>query len=243
VFFHGGGFAHCNANSTPYDFYCRKLAREIGAVVVSVDYRLAPEHKYPAQFEDGLDTLKFLDANGEEWLPECSDLSSCFLAGDSAGANLAHHVAVRACNYQFQQLKLGGVVAIQPFLGGEERTEWEHKELGILPVSRADWFWKCFLPEGCNRDHEAVNVSGPNALDISSLHNFPETMVIIGKYDSLQVWQRRYCDYLRRNRKQVRQIEFPKRLHGFFLFPEFTESAQVILDMKNFIDDHINRVL
>jgi acetyl esterase/lipase len=55
IFFHGGGFAFMAANSKSFDVLCRRLAREINAVVISVNYRLAPEYKYPCQYEDGFD--------------------------------------------------------------------------------------------------------------------------------------------------------------------------------------------
>ncbi|KAK4486028.1 hypothetical protein RD792_008690 [Penstemon davidsonii] len=107
VFFHGGGFVHLAPDVKAYDFVCRRFARKVPAVVVSVNYRLAPEHRYPAQYDDGFDVLKFLDAETSTVLPRNADLSRCFLAGDSAGANLSHHVAKRVCecDSEFTQLK------------------------------------------------------------------------------------------------------------------------------------------
>ncbi|EPS72527.1 hypothetical protein M569_02230, partial [Genlisea aurea] len=105
VFFHGGGFVFLSADNRQYDSVCRRFAREIPAVVVSVNYRLAPEHRYPSQYEDGFDVLKFLD--GEDYvLPVHADLSRCFIAGDSAGGNIAHHVTKRWCEWpKFSRLK------------------------------------------------------------------------------------------------------------------------------------------
>ncbi|TXG53407.1 hypothetical protein EZV62_022576 [Acer yangbiense] len=97
--------------------------------VVSVNYRLAPEHQFPTQYEDGFDALKFLDDNVDK-LPVNVDPKLCFLAGDSAGGNLAHHLAVKAGEYEFSRLKLMGLIAIQPFFGGEERTESEIRNFG-----------------------------------------------------------------------------------------------------------------
>ncbi|GLT40773.1 hypothetical protein SLA2020_148830 [Shorea laevis] len=85
VFFHGGGFSFMAANSKPYDDFCRRMAREIRSVVVSVNYRLSPEHRCPAQYEDCFDVLKFIDANDSfEGLGNANP-KLCFLAGDSAG--------------------------------------------------------------------------------------------------------------------------------------------------------------
>lgn len=100
VFFHGGGFAYLSAMSHVYDAVCRRFSRKIGAVVVSVDYRLSPEHRYPAPYDDGMEVLRYLDSGGiqSEKVMEGikMDSSSCFLMGDSAGANIAHHVARRS---------------------------------------------------------------------------------------------------------------------------------------------------
>ena len=108
VFFHGGGFVFLSPDVLVYDAVCRRFARKVPAVVVSVNYRLAPEHRYPAQHDDCFDVLKFLDdeANRSKSLPENANLLRCFLAGDSAGGNLAHHVAQRACEFNFRRLKV-----------------------------------------------------------------------------------------------------------------------------------------
>nr|GEY72652.1 probable carboxylesterase 18 [Tanacetum cinerariifolium] len=195
VFFHGGGFIFLNANVKVYDDVCRRFARKLPAIVVSVDYRLAPEHRYPAQHNDCFDVLKFLDddENRLKWLPENVNISRCFLAGDSAGANLAHNVSQRACECNFNKLKVIGVVVIQPFFGGEERTNSEVELEGtpIVSTKITDWYWNAFLPpgEGHNRDHPIINVSGPNAVDISNM-DFPPTIVVVAGFDALRDWQK-----------------------------------------------------
>ena len=73
------------ANAKPFDKFCLRLAREIPSIIVSVNYRLAPEHKYPCQYEDGFDVLKFIDEENLEHFPQNANLKDCFLAGDSAG--------------------------------------------------------------------------------------------------------------------------------------------------------------
>lgn len=99
VYFHGGGFSFFSASSPPYDALCRRISREICAVVVSVNYRLAPEHKYPAAYDDGINVLRFLDSDRIGSIETVTDLQldfgNCFVAGDSAGGNIVHHVARR----------------------------------------------------------------------------------------------------------------------------------------------------
>ncbi|XP_057491865.1 probable carboxylesterase 18 [Actinidia eriantha] len=237
VFFHGGGFVYLSADSKAYDAVCRRFARRVSAVVVSVDYRLAPEHQYPAQYDDGFDALRFLDENKDSFLPENADLSGCFLAGDSAGANIAHHVAKRASESEFRQLKVIGLVAIQPFFGGEERTESEKRRSLLVSVERTDWMWKAFLPEGegADRDHEAINVSGPRAADISGLEKFPATVVVVSGFDPLQDWQRKYYHWLKSSGKEAYLVEYPNMVHAFYLFPELPESGQLISQVADFV--------
>ncbi|KAM6578108.1 hypothetical protein CsatB_029945 [Cannabis sativa] len=237
IFFHGGGFAFLSPDTIVYDAVCRKLARKIPSIVISVNYRLSPEHCYPCQYEDGFDVIKYLD--GEGILPEEADVSKCFLAGDSAGANLAHHVAVRVAeeSASLKAVRVLGLVTIQPFFGGEERTEAELRlrSAPIVNLDRTDWMWKAFLPEGSNRDHEASNVSGPRGKDISGLRCFPKTLVFVGGWDPLQDWQRKYYEWLKKSGKEAEKIEYPDMIHAFYLFPEIPGSHQLFTQLKDFV--------
>ncbi|PPS20435.1 hypothetical protein GOBAR_AA00165 [Gossypium barbadense] len=210
VFFHGGGFTFLSPASQAYDAVCRRFAPKFPAFVVSVNYRLAPEHIYPSQYDDGFDRRR----------------------------NIAHHVAVRACGAGFETLKVIGLVCIQPFFGGEERTaaEEELANAFLVSVPRADFWWKSFLPQGSNRDHKAVNVSGPNADDIYGV-DFPATMVVVGGFDPLKDWQKRYYEWLKACGKEATLMEFPTMIHAFYIFPELQESGQLILQIKDFMNN------
>nr|DAD38977.1 TPA_asm: hypothetical protein HUJ06_013300 [Nelumbo nucifera] len=225
-----------------YDSVCRRFARKIPAVVVSVNYRLSPESRCPSQYEDGFDALKFLDGRQFDGFPAKADLSKCFLVGDSAGANLAHQVACRAGVAEFREVRIIGLISIQPFFGGEERTESEIRltRVPLVSLKATDLAWKMFLPEGSNRDHEAVNVSGPNSADISGV-NYPDTLVFVGGFDPLQDWQRRYCEWLKRSGKYASLIEYPNAIHAFYWFPVLPESSRLIADIRDFIQNQSNK--
>ncbi|KAM0866001.1 hypothetical protein ACQ4PT_042891 [Festuca glaucescens] len=242
VYFHGGGFALFSAAQCYFDRLCRRLCRGIGAVVVSVEYRLAPEHPYPAAYDDAMDTLLFIDANGVAGLDEgvSVDLSSCFLAGESAGGNIIHHVANRwaaaASTSSSVRLAVAGLLSVQPYFGGEERTESELRLDGVAPIvnlRRSDFWWKAFLPAGATRDHPAAHVTDENA-ELAA--TFPPALVVVGGFDTLQDWQRRYADVLRRKGKQVQVVEFPEGIHAFYLFPQLAASAKIIEDMRAFVE-------
>ncbi|KAI3771906.1 hypothetical protein L6452_03078 [Arctium lappa] len=250
VYFHGGGFVFLSADLKLYDTVCRRFAKKLPAIIVSVNYRLAPEHRYPAQHDDCFDVLKFLDddhENSSKSLPENANISRCFVAGDSAGGNLAHHVAQRACEFNFRRLKVIGVVAIQPFFGGMERTDSEIKLEGtpLVSVKRTDWCWKAFMPaageKGYDRDHRIINVSGAKAVDISNM-DFPATMVVVGGFDALKDWQKRYYEWLKNSGKEVYLLDYPNTFHGFYLFPELPESDKLISEMKALIHRVLNKV-
>ncbi|CAL5071499.1 unnamed protein product [Urochloa decumbens] len=242
VYFHGGAFALLSAASPAYDAMCRRLCRELRAVVVSVNYRLAPEHRCPTAYDDGVDVLRHLATAG---LPDNLgipvDLSRCFLAGDSAGGNIAHHVArlwtTAASSAAANPIRLAGVILVQPYFGGEERTKAEERMDGKVPVVTkrgSDWAWRAFLPEGADRDHPAAHVTDENA---GLAEGFPPAMVVVGGLDPLQDWQRRYADVLRRKGKAVRVVEYPEAIHAFFLFPVLPDSGRLVAEMKAFMDE------
>lgn len=240
IYFHGGGFSCFSPHSKVCDDFCRALATRIPAVVASVNYRLAPEHKCPRQYDDGFDALKFINDTAYDNLPSNTDLERCFLAGDSAGGNIAHHVAVRAGRDRdaLDKMRLVGIVAVQPFFGGEERTESEVRlaKGPVLTADGADALWRMFLPTGANRDHAAVNVfGGGDGDDIESVE-FPRALVVVGGLDPLQDWQRRYARGLSKRGKQVELVEYGNAFHSFYAFQELPEFEFLVRDVRAFIN-------
>lgn len=240
VFFHGGGFVFLSAASKAYDAVCRRFARNLPAVVVSVNYRLAPEHRFPTAYEDGTDVLRWLDRD-----PTCSgfapdaDPARVFLAGDSAGGNIAHHVAVRfsQISSETRSVRLIGLVSIQPFFGGKERTDSEVRLEGAPIVSswRTDLMWKAFLPPGSDRDHPAANVWGPKSEVEMAGVEYPATLVVVGGMDPLQERQRRYAGWLEEMGKEVRSVEYENAIHAFYVFPELPETPLLLAELKAFV--------
>lgn len=172
-----------------------------------------------------------------EGLPANADLSRCFLAGESAGRNLAHQVAVRAAEHDFKRVSLLGLEAIQPFFGGEERVESEIRfsRGPFLTLDAIDWYWRAFLPEGTDKDHAAVNVFGPNAVDISGLR-FPPTLFFIGGCDPLRDRNIRYYEGLKKSGKRVYMVEYTNAVHGFSGFKEIPESCLFLREVKDIME-------
>lgn len=127
VNFHGGGFAVLGAASTIFNTYCLNLAAGLPAVVVSVEYRLAPEHRLPAAFDDAAmrcDALRCIGTAGDDWLRSYADLSNCFLMGDSAGGNIANQVRLRSAAEVecLRPVRIRGLILQQPFFGGVQKS-------------------------------------------------------------------------------------------------------------------------
>lgn len=237
VYYHGGGFALSSPNTFAHHNWCSRLAKELRAAVVSVNYRRSPEFRYPIQYEDGFDALKFVDENLES-LPGNIDPKSCFLGGDSAGGNLAHHVAVEAGGCEFSNLKIVGLMVVQPFFGGEERvgSEVRSTERLFLSLDDTDWYWKAFLPNGSDRDHPAANVYGhKSTVDITRV-KYPATLILMGGLDILNDRQRRYYDWLKNGGKEVKIEEHPDAFHGSFVFDDISGSSFFIEKMKRFME-------
>ncbi|KAF8044311.1 hypothetical protein BT93_A2335 [Corymbia citriodora subsp. variegata] len=161
VYYHGGGFIICSPASNIFHELCNTLARDLSAVVVSVEYRLAPEHRLPAAYDDAVEALHWVKTARDEWLADHADLSTCYLMGSSAGGNLAFHAGLRTSvsHDDLKPLKIRGLILHQPFFGGTQRTPSELRLANnqTLPLAASDLMWELSLPIGVNRDHEYCN--------------------------------------------------------------------------------------
>jgi acetyl esterase/lipase len=244
VFFHGGGFAFHSAASLCYDAACCRIAWYAKAAMLSVDYHLAPEHRFPAACDDRFAALRFLvdPKNKNHPWGVALDLARCVLAGDSAGGNIAHHVARRyaAAASSLAHVRLAGLVAIQPFFGDVERTPAELRLDGAIPIisiARTDWIWRAFLPPGADRTHEAANFDVPGGVDSPA---FPSVLLAVGGYDPMQDWQRRYGDMLRWKGKDVEVVEYSNTIHAFYLLPVFDDARDLMIRIAHFIVETCN---
>ncbi|KZV17762.1 putative carboxylesterase 12-like [Dorcoceras hygrometricum] len=123
IYVHGGGFSVESAFSSLYHNYVNSLAAESKSVVVSVEYRLAPEHPIPACYEDCWAATKWVESHSgagkgdDPWITDYVDFKRVFVAGDSAGANIAHEMVVRAGAESELGIQFTGLILIHPFFG------------------------------------------------------------------------------------------------------------------------------
>ncbi|XP_010521491.1 PREDICTED: probable carboxylesterase 120 [Tarenaya hassleriana] len=159
VYFHGGGFVLGSVDFVQFHGFCSNMACDLHAVVASASYRLSPEHRLPAAYDDGMEALHRIRTSSDDWLNNHADLSNVLIMGTSAGGNLAHAVGLRASTEDLKPLQIRGLVLHHPFFGGVERSPSEIR-LGqdpVLPPTVSDVFWELCLPVGADRDHEYSN--------------------------------------------------------------------------------------
>lgn len=233
IFFHGGSFSHSSANSAIYDTFCRRLVGVCKAVVVSVNYRRSPEHRFPCAYEDGWAALQWVKSR--KWLQSGKESKVyVYMAGDSSGGNIVHHVAVRAAEAGIEVL---GNILLHPLFGGEKRTESEIRLDGkyFVRLQDRDWYWRAFLPEGEDRDHPACNPFGPRGKSIAGLR-FPKSLVCVAGLDVLQDWQLAYAEGLRNSGHLVNLLCLKEATIGFYFLPNNDHFYCLMGEIKNFVN-------
>ncbi|KAK1313833.1 putative carboxylesterase 8 [Acorus calamus] len=239
IFFHGGGFILFSASTAFYDSSCALIARSVPAIVLSVDYRLAPESRLPSAYDDALDALLWLGDEGAQdpWLQEQGDLSRCFIMGSSSGGNIAYHAARRVFSgvrVDLGPVKVVGLILNQPFFGGVERTESETEDDDVLPLGATDMMWRLSLPVGADRDHEYCNPSREEAATKGDEHLLPRCLVRGHVGDPLINRQRAFVKLLKgRTEGLVAKME-EEGCHAVEIFdPELAK--KFVSDIRDFV--------
>jgi acetyl esterase len=213
VYFHGGGFVSGSLDS--HDAVCRYLARESDCVVVSVGYRLAPEHPFPAAVEDAIATTEWV-AEHTEALGGTGELA---VVGDSAGGNLAAVAALAARDRGGPDIDYQ--VLIYPGVGTREDHESVEENDGLV-LSRADieWFSDCYYGSEITLQNPYADPS--RACDLSGLS--PAT-VLTAEFDPLRDGGRAYADRLEDDGVDVRYVEYEGMIHGFVSMTDAIDRA------------------
>ncbi|KQJ99273.1 probable carboxylesterase 8 [Brachypodium distachyon] len=200
LYLHGGGFVLFTPATVFYHASCEAMAAAVPAIVASLHYRLAPDHRLPAAYHDAAAALLWLRQNSatDPWISAHADLESprCFLMGSSSGANIAFHAALKS-SPSAVVFPVSGVVMHQPYLGGETRTASEAASEGdaMLPLEASDKLWRLALPDGADRDHVYSNPAKSMAAE--DLAGFPRCLVSGSVGDPLIDRQRAFAAWLR----------------------------------------------
>jgi acetyl esterase len=212
VYYHGGGWVIGSIDD--WDAVCRTIAAESGARVVSVDYRLAPEHRFPAAADDAYDAFVWVAEN-------LAQGGAMVVAGDSAGGNLAAVTAIRARDENGPEIALQ--VLIYPVVDHDFNTgSYDQHGQGGLILNRAEmvWFWDHYLPDPAERSHP--HAAPLHAADHSGL---PPAYVLVAEYDPLRDESLAYAAKLEAAGVPVEVRRFDDQIHAFFGMVNLMESA------------------
>ncbi|MHB8669873.1 MAG: alpha/beta hydrolase [Acidimicrobiales bacterium] len=209
VYFHGGGFVICDLDS--HDSICRQLATGAECAVVSVDYRLAPEHRYPAAVEDAYAATAWVAAHGAELEVDSSRIA---VGGDSAGGNLTAVVALMARDRGGPPLCFQ--LLIYPVTDGwATRDIYPSREENgtgyFLTAEHMRWFWEQYM--GAVEDSNDPYACPIRATDLSGL---PPAMVITAGYDPLRDEGEAYGHRMADAGVPVEVLRYGGVFHGFF---------------------------
>jgi acetyl esterase len=226
VFFHGGGWIF--GNMALYNNFCARLADQLHAPVLSVDYRLAPKHKFPTAVEDCYATLLWAAAGCRYWKV---DPDRIYIVGDCAGANLAAVVSRLARDRKGPSI--AGQILVCPITDGRMRTDSyeNYKDSPTLTDKQMAYYISQYANEP--KDTLNPNFSPLLGLDQSRL---PETLIITAEYDPLQDDGRLYEEQLRQADTPVKLLEVKKTFHGFIRYPKATGTEESLCALSQFIN-------
>ncbi len=217
VFFHGGGWVIGDLDS--HDVVCRKLAEEGELIVISVDYRLAPEHKFPAAVDDAIAATKWIAANARKLGVDAERLT---VGGDSAGGNLAAVVAIAARDGNGPAIS--GQVLIYPAIdfAMTHPSHGEPETSILLTHSVIRWFRDHYL-NGAADVHD-WRASPARA---KTLIGLPPAYVLTAGADPLRDEGDEFADRLKQAGVAVTYRHFPGQFHGFFTMGKLLQQANV----------------
>jgi len=205
IFFHGGGYVIGSVDT--HDGLCRILANESGCRVISVEYRLAPEHKFPAAVDDAVAALAWIEKNAAELGVDANRLA---VGGDSAGGGLAAVVAQIAKESGGPRLGFQMLLFPVTQIGKETTSLREFAEGYFLETKTLQWFYDHYLPAGADREHPRV--SPLNAKELSGL---PPAYVMVAGFDPLHDEGVAYAQKLRDAGVSVTLADYPDMVHDF----------------------------
>ncbi|XP_010059960.2 probable carboxylesterase 2 [Eucalyptus grandis] len=197
IYFHGGAFIIASIADPKYHASLNALVAESNVIVVSVDYRRVPDHPLPAAYDDSYAALQWIAseaARSEPWLRDHADFDRLFLVGDSGGANMSHHLAMRLREDALgKRIKLSGIGMIQPYFWGEKPIGAEVSDPGRKALVDSWWRFVCVSGKGC--DDPLINPFADGAPGVDGLA-CEKVLVIVSEKDILRDRGRLYYEKL-----------------------------------------------
>jgi acetyl esterase len=220
VYFHGGGWVIGDLET--HDRICRALANRAGCLVLSVDYRLAPEHRFPAAAEDCYAATLWTARNAEAL---GADPARIAVGGDSAGGNLSAVVALMARDRKEPQICFQLLVYPVTDAGCDTPSYDENAEGYLLTRDAMQWFWNHYTGSGGDREHLYAS-----PLRARSVHGTPPALVLTAEFDPLRDEGERYAALLREHGVAVTLTRYDGMIHGFFGMTTMLDQARTAMD-------------
>ncbi len=217
VFFHGGGWVICNLDT--HDSICRSLANGVGCVVVSVDYRLAPEHKFPAAAEDAYSATGWVAVNTDRLR---GDPARIAVGGDSAGGNLAAVVTLMARDRGGPSLMFQLLIYPATNLSSFDTKSFSEHGEGYILTKDSMMYYRDHYIRG-KEDAENPYASPLLAEDLKGL---PPALVITAEFDVLTDESKAYAERLIQVGVPVTYTCYEGMIHPFFSFPAVVDRAK-----------------
>jgi acetyl esterase len=219
VYFHGGGWVIGDLDT--HHGFCHALAKTSGCLVVAVDYRLAPEHRFPAAVEDAYAATQWVAENPGLIQADPDRFAVC---GDSAGGHLAAVVSMMARDRQGPRIDLQ--VLIYPITDCRFDTpSYDQNQAGyMLTRDMMKWFWNHFIYESQADDPYACPLRAENFNDL------PAALILTAEYDPLRDEGEAYGKKLQEGGVNVALSRYPGMIHGFIRMTAVLDKANDALD-------------
>ena len=214
LYFHGGGFTIGSIQT--HDRVCRALAAGAGCQVLSVDYRLAPEHRFPSAHDDAFDSLHWVRSEAASLGLDASRLA---VGGDSAGGPLAATTALHARD---RGIGLALQLLIYPGASSHQDTE-SHRRLAtgyLLDAEVIQWFFGNYLRE------EADRLDWRFAPLLATLEGVAPAWIAVAQYDPLRDEGVEFARRLEAAGVDVELVEYPGMIHAFFQHGGYVATAR-----------------
>ncbi|WP_158839857.1 alpha/beta hydrolase [Saccharothrix deserti] len=220
VYFFGGGWALGSIDTS--DAICRALANAVPCQVITIGYRLAPEHKFPAAVDDCLSAVTWIAANAAELGADPDRLA---VAGDSAGGNLAATVTLQARDRGEPVLAAQVLIYPNTDYRGDTGSMRANDDPALFNRRSVAWYWSHYLAS----PDDGLNplVSPLLAEDLTGL---PPALVITAEHDPLRDEAEHYAERLREAGVPVVATRYPGMAHGFFAMSDIVDAAREARD-------------
>lgn len=220
VYFHGGGWVIGDLET--HDPLCRTLCNACGCIVASVDYRLAPEHKFPAAAEDAYAATHWIAEHAAEFGGDPQRLA---VGGDSAGGNLAAVVALMARDRRGPEIVCQLLIYPVTDSACDTASYRDNSDGYFLTAEMMQWFWNQYLNGDTDRDNP---YAAP--LRARNLRGLPSALVITAEFDPLRDEGEAYAARLRDAGVAVQLKRYDGMIHGFFGMGAVIDQARTAVD-------------